>query len=701
MKRAKFELLLLAMAILFNFRDITVAQSVTANDDWYRNSYRKLFFDYHTYEAALNVASEFDAERWAEQLDQAHVQAVSLHSYCNHGWRYYRKGKVGYIHPGLPEDVDIVDAVMKACHKRDIKVIAYFNVHGGEPMARHHPDWLLTNEKGKKNEGSVSLFSPYFNEFLLPLLEEFTTNYKVDGVFFDFLRVDTPDDIHAKKKFVLDTGKVYPESPDGPSWSDYISWLLEEGKCLRKEAFDALHRGNPEVLTSVNWCYTYRQPETPPENVGFLSMDIEPDNQAFDASYYAKNWVTLNKPFDIMNSAFLEWWGDWGVKPAETMKQECAASMANGGRTWIGYQIRPEYFVENALMDEFRKTFEFVMEREQLCKGMVPVPYIAVLHSSAGHFTRGNSLHVSDKSLKGAFKMLMESGYHFNILDEHTLLKDLEKYKVVILPDQRFISEVLANALRTFVKNGGGLIGTVLSGTQDENFKSRENFILGDVFGIKLQGQYTFDNSFIAMKDDRLKKNVLDMPQQVYGECSLISASSALVMADLWEPLLMKDGRYVHLSSPQGKYTGHPAITLNSFGKGKAAFLSNDIFYAYSHRSQWNLKNIFKNLMIIVDPDRLIEMDAPGVVEVVLAKKDKSIQVHLVNHYRENAIGDAINIVEHVLPVYDIGIKVKKGSIPKSVILQPEGLSLEWKYSDEYVSFRVPKLDIYSIVVIE
>lgn len=68
MKRAKFELLLLAMAILFIFSDSTVAQPVIVNDDWYRNSYRKLFFDYHTYEAALNVASAFDGERRAEQL---------------------------------------------------------------------------------------------------------------------------------------------------------------------------------------------------------------------------------------------------------------------------------------------------------------------------------------------------------------------------------------------------------------------------------------------------------------------------------------------------------------------------------------------------------------------------------------------------------------------------------------------------------
>ena len=32
------------------------------SSQWFLNSYRKLFFDYHTYEAARDVALHFDAE---------------------------------------------------------------------------------------------------------------------------------------------------------------------------------------------------------------------------------------------------------------------------------------------------------------------------------------------------------------------------------------------------------------------------------------------------------------------------------------------------------------------------------------------------------------------------------------------------------------------------------------------------------------
>lgn len=705
MKRAELSIFLILFLLPFfqTGGEVLWAQSYPQDDAWYREAYRKLFFDYHTYQAALNVASRFDADHWANQLENAHVQAVSLHAYCNYGWRYYRKGKTGYVHPGLPEGLDMVEEVMQACHKRGIRVIAYFNVHGGEAMDQYHPEWLSTNEKGEKRKGVVSLFSPYFDEFLLPLLEEFSVNYQVDGIFFDFLRIDNPDDQQARRQFVLKTGRVYPESPESPSWREYIQWLLEEGKRKRRQAMDALHKGNPDVLVAFNWSYSFLQPEIPPDQVGFLSMDIEPEDQVFEASVIGKYWATFDKPFDIMNSAFLQWWGDWGVKPAETMKQECAAVMANGGRTWIGYQIRPEYFVEDALMKEFRKTFEFVKEREDFCKEMTPVPNIAILHSSSIHFKADPVLAFYSsglQSLRGAIKMLMEIGQPFHILNEEILLENIDRYQVVILPDQRYIGDKLAEALRDFVDRGGSLIGTVLTGTQDEEYRSTGKYLLGDLFGVRLAGNYAYDHSYIDIKEQDLKNDVLDMAQQAYGDCALIEADSARVLADLWEPLLMKDGRYVHLSSPPGRYTGHPAITHNQYGKGQAVFLSNDIFYAYAHRSQWNLKNLFRNILNMINPEKLIEVEAPGMVEVVLTRNGPVTQVHLVNHYREKALDGAISLVEKVVPVYDIRLRVRKASEPDSVILQPDGTVLDWSYREGYVTFRIPELEIYSIIEI-
>ncbi len=676
-------------------------QSSVENRTWYHDTYRKLFFDYHTYQAARDVAARFDAGRWAEQLEDAHVQAVSIHALCFRGWRYYREGTHGYVHPKLPEDLDMIEEQIRACHEKDIKVIAYFNVRGGEAATQYHPEWLMRQESGDTVKHTVSLFSPYFDQMLLPVLEEFSSNYDVDGLFFDFLYVSEPDDVHAKQKFVRDTGNKYPKSKKDPVWETYIEWLLSEGKRLRKEAIDAVHRGDPDILVSINWSYTFRQPEIPPDDLGFLSLDILPYDQVSEASFIAKNWATLDKPFDTMNSAFLAWWGDWGVKPAETMKQECAAVMANGGRTWIGYQIRPEFFVEDALMEEYRKTFEFVKEREEICKDAETVPYIAILNSSAAHFTGDPTLFIEDTGLRALYRMLLENGIQFNILDEKTLLKSLKSYELVILPGQRYIGKELADALREFVHNGKSVIATGFTGTQDPSFENTASFVLGDLFGIEYKGEYEFDHSYIKILDSQLKKEVLDMPQQAFGPCVLVENTTATVLGELWDVLLMEDGRFIHGSSPQDKYTGYPAITINDYGSGKAAYLSHDIFYAYAHRNQWNLKNMFINLIDMVIPEKIIEADVPSTVEVVLMKKGEQKQVHLVNHYRDKRPGHAHSLVEHVLPVTDLEIKLLHPENPRSVRVMPENRKLDHQYRNGKVIFTVPKLQIYSIVVVE
>lgn len=695
--------ILLSLILQFSLSERVYSQD-TQNNNWFDNSYRKLFFDFHTQQSVQDVARDFDAEKWADELVKSQVQSINLHSLCFFGWKYYRKGKYGYIHPNLPEGRDLVEEMIAACHKRDIKVVGYFCVHHSEPVTEYHPEWLRRDKAGKAMGNQVSLFSPYYDEVLLPQLEEYTRNYDVDGVFFDFLYASgqISYDTYSREAFKKATGNDLPENTEDPVFGIYTKWKLEAFKKKRQQMFDAVHRGNPNVLVSINWAYTNRQPEAPPEDVGFLMLDILPDDQVFNASYVAKYWNTLGKPFDIMNTAFLKWWGDWGVKPAESLKQECATILANGGHPWIGYQYNTDYAVEPALMDVYRQTFEFVKEREEYVKDAHPVPYIAVLHSLHGHFTHGPALNVDESKLKPLFKMLMESGYHFNIVNEKGLAENLDQYKLVILPDQRYLEPGLVSALREFVRKGGSIIASGLTGTQDAAYQPTGKFDLEDVLGVKLENkEYTHTHSYMELTANNLKKDVLDMPQQVYGEVTYVKPAGARLLAELWDVYLRGDGNYLLSSSPAGKNTGYPAITVNEFGKGKAAYLAQDIFTAYSERSQWNLKNVFRNLLDMVIHEKLIETNAPSMVEIVLNKKGKDLQVNMVNHYREKSLGEAISITEKVIPIHNIQVKLKVEGKPKSVMLVPEKKKLDWKMNDEYLIFTVPELHINSIAVIE
>lgn len=617
--------ILLWLALLMlpaGIRYPVIAQDAKATDPtWHDRIYRKLFFDYHNHASNWGLAENFDAEKWADQLMAADAQGVSVFAKCAQGWRYYRKGEVGWVHPEMPAGLDMLGSQVEACHKRGIKVIAYYHTFGSRNVEEQHPGWMAVNSRG--DTAGLCMNTPLTEEHILPQIREIVRNYDIDGIFFDGtnIRMCYCDD--CRKDYKNDTGYDIPLNRDDPHWLDHVKWLNKESTDLRRKFTDAVHAEKPEVLVSFNWSYTPRQPEIVPDDIGFLMCDIFPEDQLLAGSYLGKYWSTLGKSFDIMNSAFLKWWGDWGCKPAIAMQQECATIIANGGKTWLGFMMPAQFGVEPAVMQEMGKTMKFIKEREEFCRNSEPVPYIAVLHSTHSLYTRDPSQQLDEKPLYSLHKMLVQGGFHYNILNEETLLEHINEYKTLILPDQRYISRELADAIDQFVRNGGGLIATVLSGTEDETYKPAGKFMLEEVLGVRFKELYPFTNGYIVINDKRLKKNVLDMPHQVWGQFVYVEPVTAGSLAELWDVYIRRDGEYYQSgSSPIGKNTGYPSITFNQYGKGKAVYLAGDILGAYTQRNNWNFKNLLGNLIDLVLPEKLISIEAPGNVEVILKNRE-------------------------------------------------------------------------------
>ena len=61
---------------------------------------RALHFDFHTPPGVENIFGNFDAEKFADQLAEAHVEYVNITARCNMGFSYYNT-KVGKKYPGM------------------------------------------------------------------------------------------------------------------------------------------------------------------------------------------------------------------------------------------------------------------------------------------------------------------------------------------------------------------------------------------------------------------------------------------------------------------------------------------------------------------------------------------------------------------------------------------------------------------------
>lgn len=135
-------------------------------------------------------------------------------------------------------------------------------------------------------------------------------------------------------------------------------------------------------------------------------------------------------------------------------------------------------------------------------------------------------------------------------------VKDISKYKLIIVPVLYAASNELLERLNEYVKNGGHIVYTFKSGFSDENVKVRTTVqpaIINQACGITYS-QFTIPQN-VSLKNDPFKVGAEQ--NKVHTWMELITPTTAKVLA-----------YYDH--SVWGSYA---AITQNEFGKGLATYI--------------------------------------------------------------------------------------------------------------------------------
>lgn len=109
-----------------------------------------------------------------------------------------------------------------------------------------------------------------------------------------------------------------------------------------------------------------------------------------------------------------------------------------------------------------------------------PVTDIAILRSFASIEFNPAKSNVSTTLFE---QMLIQCKFPFGIIFD-THLKDLSKYKVLVLANQDALSDEQLERIRRFVDGGGGLVATEETSLRTEWRRKRNKFGLADMFGI-------------------------------------------------------------------------------------------------------------------------------------------------------------------------------------------------------------------------
>lgn len=171
---------------------------------------RQVRLDYNTSEHLLNVASEFNATKFAEAFKAAHVNSVTVTARCHHGFLYYQSTQhKSLVHPNLnskcmpfPSSLtllmiysigNLLVEQVKALHRAGIRAPVQISVGWDQHSAVHHPEWLQIPSQPRQHSTVPSFYSLCLNtsyrNLVRSIVEEIITTLEAaryEGILLSF-----------------------------------------------------------------------------------------------------------------------------------------------------------------------------------------------------------------------------------------------------------------------------------------------------------------------------------------------------------------------------------------------------------------------------------------------------------------------------------------------------------------------------------
>ncbi|MBS1251682.1 MAG: hypothetical protein MAG451_00715 [Anaerolineales bacterium] len=671
--------------------------------------FRQIHLDFHTSEHIEGIGSAFDPEEFASTLEKAHVDSITCFGRCHHGWIYFdTQAFPERRHPHLTRN--LLREQIEACHARDIRVPVYLTVQWDHFTANEHPEWLVVDEAGCPigtplyEAGfyrTLCVNSPYVDDFLKPHVQEVLETLPADGIFFDIVQPQDcsckycraemeaaglePSDAEARRRFGLQTINNFKRE---------MSAFVREFGADSSIFYNAGHIGTRH--RPVANAYTHFELESLPSGGwGYLHFPV--------AVRYAR---TLGIDCLGMTGKFHTSWGDFhSLKNAEALQYECFNMLALGAKCSIGDQLHPSGQIDPHVYDLVGSVYAEVEEKEPWCKGAVPVTEVGVLTPEEFWGAAQRDL---PPAITGITRMLQEGGHQFDIIDSAS---DFGRYEVIVLPDRIPVSDELAGKIETYLAGGGALIASFESGLNEETSAFRLESL-----GVRLKeegprgpdgelvrGKHFPQHDFVEyiLPEGEIGQGLPETEHAMYMKGLEVEAEpGSEVLAD--KILSYFDRTYRHFCShrqtPSSGQVGNPGIVQS----GRAIYFAHPIFTQYNQNAPRWCKALFLNTLDILLPAPLVRHEGPSTLQVTVNEQpvENRWVVHLL-HYVPERRGEDFDVIEDVIPLYDVKVSVRVPREVTEVAGVPERQPLNFQQNGDRVEFVLPQLAGHQMIALD
>ncbi len=617
-----------------------------------------------------------------------------------------------YVNPNLKDD--LVGKVLSRLKEEGIRFIARFDFSKvNEVFAEKNPEWLYRSKCGQfiyyNHQVHTCINGKYQQEYALNILEEVIRNYPIDGVFFNMIGYVTRDysgNYHGicqcencRQRFKAYSGKDLPLEEDSadPVYRIYENFKNDTSSELFHRITEHVKKLNKDIAICT---YTHEGVDIfRKESNTALNRPLPEWN--YSAS---ENVKTVHGSWDNMavsNAAvhFVDYPFRHSAVSPHLNNIRLVQDMANGG--WLDYYVIGNLYEQDDRvgLEDAKEIFRFHKQNERYFTGTSSLADCCLVVPS------NSTYYGSMKEFKGIFRILAQNHIlfdcmHDSVLEKPEALSRLKKYKLLILPDARNMSDACTAAIDKFVEEGGKILITGKTSMCDSNgnftgavrLKSAGIAFAKEVIP-KEDGCY-----FRIRKEDKAKLLGFDNLDIVYMHSDYVEC-------------VPQDGTETYLGfipaamfgPPEKCYytteTDKPGVFLSKYGKGKCVFIPWEIGRLYERLSNHGHEMLLMGCVNdLLGFENMIKTDASPLVEFIVhaEKQGKWNVINLIN--LSGQLGTAFL---EPLPVNNINIEFRTDKEPKKVYGLKNSTRIGFRYENGKVKFKLPYLGLFETIILE
>jgi hypothetical protein len=633
--------------------------------------------------------SSIDPDKLVQQLVDMNANALLLPTggIVAH---YPTQIEFHYRSPSLPPGRDLLGEVLQKAHARGIRVMSRFEwtMNQSKGVYEAHPDWFQRQANGQPNIWNgcylTCVNGGYYQEHVFKILGEVLDKYPIDGTFFNASgqrMFDNDGKTYApctcdncKRLFRAKYNRDIPEKPD----AQYREFISEANRSVLARISKFVHSKRPDLnfmlgRANADFVDSFNSEIHSAAVIGTRPYWLYAASQTVNS---ARATFPNHMAFDN-DAAFLDGFWRYAHRSAPDGEIRAYQNMANGAGPYLFINGTMDQNDGNALKGA-RPAFQFHKDHEEIYVRQENAARVLLLEGAeAGGGPGGGGGRDGDGSMRGFFRILSEQHIPFALSNDLTWIdKEPNKYDLVIS------SRGAPAALDRYLRQGGRVL--VAGATKPQ-------LDLPPV--VKLWQREETRSAYWRVQDRALFPSLQDTDIVFFYSEYLELEPRGKPALTMIPTSMVGPMEKVHAD---WKDTTKPGLYLADYGKGKLAYIPWDLGGLYYRYSPVYHSAIVGNLVDHLLPrGRQLKTNAHPMVEMTIQqqKQQGRTLVHFVN-----LSGCSQTAFHPAIPMTNIRVDVA-GRF-RSARMVSTGRDLPIEKEGDYVTFNLPSLDTYDVVVL-